>query len=66
MEILSEHIRQGRFEELLLIGRPGVFNSDEAVVHIIESMFNQHTNRRELDLLATQQAEIIRGWTWAA
>ena len=42
MEILSEHLCQGWLEGYLLTGRHGVFNSYEAFVHIIDSMFNQH------------------------
>jgi xylulose-5-phosphate/fructose-6-phosphate phosphoketolase len=42
MEILSEHQCQGWLEGYLLTGRHGVFNSYEAFIHIIDSMFNQH------------------------
>jgi xylulose-5-phosphate/fructose-6-phosphate phosphoketolase len=66
MDILSEHMCHGRLEVYLRTGRPGVFNGVEGVVHIIDSMFIRHANWREPDLLATQRAEIIRGWTWAA
>lgn len=66
LETLSEHTCRRRLEDYLRTGRPGVFNNSEAVVHIIDSVFNQHANWRELDLLATERAEIIRGWPWAA
>jgi len=42
MEMLSEHQCQGWLEGYLLSGRHGVFNSYEAFIHIVDSMFNQH------------------------
>lgn len=42
IEMLSEHQCQGWLEGYLLTGRHGVFNSYEAFIHIIDSMFNQH------------------------
>ncbi len=42
MEMLSEHQCEGWFEGYLLTGRHGIFNTYEAFVHIIDSMFNQH------------------------
>jgi len=42
MEMLSEHQCQGWLEGYLLTGRHGIFNSYEAFIHIIDSMFNQH------------------------
>ena len=42
MEILSEHSCQGWLEGYLLTGRHGLFNSYEAFIHIVDSMFNQH------------------------
>jgi len=42
MEMLSEHQCEGWLEGYLLTGRHGVFNSYEAFIHIIDSMFNQH------------------------
>ena len=42
MEMLSEHQCQGWLEGYLLTGRHGLFNSYEAFVHIVDSMFNQH------------------------
>jgi xylulose-5-phosphate/fructose-6-phosphate phosphoketolase len=42
MEILSEHLCQGWLEGYLLTGRHGLFNSYEAFIHIVDSMFNQH------------------------
>ncbi|OHA79728.1 MAG: phosphoketolase [Candidatus Yonathbacteria bacterium RIFCSPHIGHO2_01_FULL_44_41] len=42
MEMLSEHQCEGWIEGYLLTGRHGVFNSYEAFIHIIDSMFNQH------------------------
>jgi xylulose-5-phosphate/fructose-6-phosphate phosphoketolase len=42
IEVLSEHQCQGWLEGYLLTGRHGVFNTYEAFVHIVDSMFNQH------------------------
>jgi len=42
MEVLSEHQCQGWLEGYLLTGRHGIFNSYEAFIHIVDSMFNQH------------------------
>jgi xylulose-5-phosphate/fructose-6-phosphate phosphoketolase len=42
MEVLSEHMCQGWLEGYLLTGRHGMFNSYEAFIHIVDSMFNQH------------------------
>lgn len=40
--MLSEHQCEGWLEGYLLTGRHGLFNSYEAFIHIIDSMFNQH------------------------
>jgi xylulose-5-phosphate/fructose-6-phosphate phosphoketolase len=50
MEILSEHTCQGWLEGYLLTGRHGVFTSYEAFIHIVDSMFNQHTKWLETTL----------------
>jgi xylulose-5-phosphate/fructose-6-phosphate phosphoketolase len=42
MEMLSEHQCEGWLEGYLLTGRHGLFNSYEAFIHIVSSMFNQH------------------------
>jgi len=42
MEVLSEHQCEGWLEGYLLTGRHGMFNSYEAFIHIVDSMFNQH------------------------
>jgi xylulose-5-phosphate/fructose-6-phosphate phosphoketolase len=42
MEMLSEHQCEGWLEGYLLTGGHGLFNSYEAFIHIISSMFNQH------------------------
>jgi xylulose-5-phosphate/fructose-6-phosphate phosphoketolase len=42
LEMLSEHQCEGWLEGYLLTGRHGLFNSYEAFIHIIDSMFNQH------------------------
>jgi xylulose-5-phosphate/fructose-6-phosphate phosphoketolase len=42
MEMLSEHTLEGWFEGYVLTGRHGLFNTYEAFIHIIDSMFNQH------------------------
>src|SRR6202789_3675742 len=43
MEMLSEHTLEGWFEGYVLTGRHGFFSSYEAVVLIIDSMFNPHS-----------------------
>jgi xylulose-5-phosphate/fructose-6-phosphate phosphoketolase len=40
--MLSETTCEGWLEGYLLTGRHGVFNSYEAFIHIVDSMFNQH------------------------
>ena len=42
MEMLSEHTCLGWLEGYVLTGRHGLFNTYEAFVHIVDSMFNQH------------------------
>ncbi len=42
MEILSEHTCLGWLEGYVLTGRHGFFNTYEAFVHVVDSMFNQH------------------------
>jgi xylulose-5-phosphate/fructose-6-phosphate phosphoketolase len=42
MEILSEHTCQGWLEGYVLTGRHGFFDTYEAFVHVVDSMFNQH------------------------
>ncbi|MBV8205755.1 MAG: phosphoketolase family protein [Acidobacteria bacterium] len=43
MEMLSEHTLEGWFEGYTLTGRHGFFSTYESFVHIIDSMFNQHS-----------------------
>jgi xylulose-5-phosphate/fructose-6-phosphate phosphoketolase len=43
MEVLSEHICEGWLEGYLLTGRHGLFSCYEAFIHIVDSMFNQHS-----------------------
>ena len=43
MEVLSEHMCQGWLEGYLLTGRHGFFSCYEAFIHIVDSMFNQHS-----------------------
>lgn len=40
--MLSEHMCQGMLEGYLLTGRHGFFNSYEAFIRIVDSMFSQH------------------------
>jgi xylulose-5-phosphate/fructose-6-phosphate phosphoketolase len=42
MEVLSEHQCEGWLEGYLLTGRHGLFNSYEAFIYVVASMFNQH------------------------
>src|SRR5690349_6504259 len=43
MEVLSEHMCEGWLEGYLLTGRHGFFSCYEAFIHIVASMFNQHS-----------------------
>ena len=43
MEMLSEHTVKGWLEGYILSGRHGLLNSYEPFIHVIDSMFNQHT-----------------------
>jgi len=42
MEMLSEHTVEGWLEGYILSGRHGFINSYEPIIHVIDSMFNQH------------------------
>jgi xylulose-5-phosphate/fructose-6-phosphate phosphoketolase len=42
MDVLSEHLYEGWLEGYLLTGRHGLFSCDEAFIHILDSMLNQH------------------------
>ena len=70
MEMLSEHTLEGWLEGYLLTGRHGLFNTYEAFVHIIDSMYNQHAkwlekSKLELELAGsdffTQSADLFAG-----
>ncbi len=50
VEMLSEHQCQGWLEGYLLTGRHGLFNSYEAFIHIVDSMFNQHAKWLKMTL----------------
>jgi xylulose-5-phosphate/fructose-6-phosphate phosphoketolase len=54
MEMLSEHQCEGWLEGYLLTGRHGIFNSYEAFIHIVDSMFNQHA----------KWLKVTRGLNW--
>jgi xylulose-5-phosphate/fructose-6-phosphate phosphoketolase len=43
VEMLSEHQMEGWLEAYNLTGRHGLFTSYEAFIHIVDSMFNQHS-----------------------
>ena len=58
MEVLSEHQCQGWLEGYLLTGRHGLFNSYEAFIHIIDSMFNQHAKWLKVTLELPWRAKI--------
>ena len=45
--MLSEHQCEGWLEGYLLTGRHGMFNSYEAFVRIVNSMFSQHAEMVE-------------------
>ena len=42
IELLNENLMQGLLEGYLLSGRHGLFNSYEAFIHVVDSMFNQY------------------------
>jgi len=42
--MLSEHQCEGWLEGYLLTGRHGLFNSYEAFIRIVDSMFSQHAS----------------------
>ena len=48
MEMLSEHTLEGWLEGYLLTGRHGLLSTYEAFVHVIDSMFNQHSKWLEI------------------
>ena len=56
MEMLSEHTLEGWLEGYLLTGRHGLFNTYEAFVHIIDSMYNQHAKWLEKSKAETRLA----------
>ena len=56
MEMLSEHTLEGWLEGYLLTGRHGLFNTYEAFVHIIDSMYNQHAKWLEKSKTRTRMA----------
>ena len=58
MEVLSEHQCQGWLEGYLLTGRHGLFNSYEAFIHIVDSMFNQHAKWLKVTLELPWRARI--------
>jgi xylulose-5-phosphate/fructose-6-phosphate phosphoketolase len=58
MEVLSEHQCQGWLEGYLLTGRHGLFNSYEAFIHIVDSMFNQHAKWLKVTLGLPWRAKI--------
>jgi xylulose-5-phosphate/fructose-6-phosphate phosphoketolase len=58
IEVLSEHQCQGWLEGYLLTGRHGIFNSYEAFIHIVDSMFNQHSKWLKVTLGLPWRAKI--------
>lgn len=54
LEMLSEHQCEGWLEGYLLTGRHGIFNSYEAFIHLVDSMFNQHA----------KWLKVTRGLAW--
>jgi xylulose-5-phosphate/fructose-6-phosphate phosphoketolase len=58
MEMLSEHTLEGWLEGYLLTGRHGFFSTYEAFVHIIDSMFNQHSKWLEKSRELSWRADI--------
>jgi xylulose-5-phosphate/fructose-6-phosphate phosphoketolase len=58
MEILSEHTLEGWLEGYLLTGRHGLFSSYEAFIHVIDSMFNQHSKWLEISRNLAWRADV--------
>jgi xylulose-5-phosphate/fructose-6-phosphate phosphoketolase len=58
MEMLSEHTLEGWLEGYLLTGRHGFFSTYEALVHVIDSMFNQHAKWLEMSKAVAWRAPI--------
>jgi xylulose-5-phosphate/fructose-6-phosphate phosphoketolase len=58
MEMLSEHQCEGWLEGYLLTGRHGLFNSYEAFIHIVDSMFNQHAKWLKMTLALPWRTKI--------
>ncbi len=58
MEMLSEHTLEGWLEGYLLSGRHGFFASYEAFIHVIDSMFNQHSKWLEKSLNVSWRAPV--------
>ncbi len=58
MEVLSEHTLQGWLEGYLLSGRHGFFSSYEALIHVIDSTFNQHAKWLEKSLEIPWRAQV--------
>ncbi len=58
IEVLSEHQCEGWLEGYLLTGRHGLFNSYEAFIHIVDSMFNQHAKWLKVTLGLPWRAKI--------
>ena len=48
IELLNENLMQGLLEGYLLTGRHGLFNSYEAFIHVVDSMFNQYAKWLEV------------------
>jgi len=58
MEMLSEHTLEGWLEGYLLTGRHGMLSTYEAFVHVIDSMFNQHSKWLEISKKLSWRAPI--------
>jgi xylulose-5-phosphate/fructose-6-phosphate phosphoketolase len=58
MEMLSEHTLEGWLEGYLLTGRHGLLSTYEAFVHVIDSMFNQHSKWLEISKKLSWRAPI--------
>ena len=58
--MLSEHQCEGWLEGYLLTGRHGLFNSYEAFIRIVDSMFSQHAKWLKVTLELPWRREAIR------
>jgi xylulose-5-phosphate/fructose-6-phosphate phosphoketolase len=62
--MLSEHQSQGWLEGYLLTGRHGLFNSYEAFIRIVDSMFSQHAKWLKVTCKLTSRTSVRCETAW--